>query len=352
MAFGAESANFHRDLKTETMNRKVTSQMKKILSVALPAILLMAGATSCQKYSEQRKGNTSTSGMTTVMCDNSFRNIMQQEIDVYEYCYPEASVIPYYVSEREALDSVLSLKSPLAVISRELTPEETKYLKERKKTARCQRIAVDAIALIVNPENPIDQLSKKEIGEILTGKVEKWGDLWPSDLGKIEVVFDDAQSSTVKYMRDSLTMGEEFGGNVYAQGSNQAVFEAVKNHKNAIGVIGVSWIASDLKTSVASIEERAQTSQSSDTTNIQFNDAIKVLKVNGNDSPIGYKPYQAYIFSGQYPLYRSIFMVCTSVSGTTAHGFFSFVTGVQGQKLIQMTGILPATVRPRMVSVN
>ena len=326
--------------------------MKKILSVALPAILLMAGATSCQKYSEQRKGNTSTSGMTTVMCDNSFRNIMQQEIDVYEYCYPEASVIPYYVSEREALDSVLSLKSPLAVISRELTPEETKYLKERKKTARCQRIAVDAIALIVNPENPIDQLSKKEIGEILTGKVEKWGDLWPSDLGKIEVVFDDAQSSTVKYMRDSLTMGEEFGGNVYAQGSNQAVFEAVKNHKNAIGVIGVSWIASDLKTSVASIEERAQTSQSSDTTNIQFNDAIKVLKVNGNDSPIGYKPYQAYIFSGQYPLYRSIFMVCTSVSGTTAHGFFSFVTGVQGQKLIQMTGILPATVRPRMVSVN
>ena len=114
----------------------------------------------------------------------------------------------------------------------------------------------------------------------------------------------------------------------------------------------MSWIASDLKTSAASIEERAQTSQSSDTTNIQFNDAIKVLKVNGNDSPIGYKPYQAYIFSGQYPLYRSIFMVCTSVSGTTAHGFFSFVTGVQGQKLIQMTGILPATVRPRMVSVN
>ncbi|MDE5573438.1 MAG: substrate-binding domain-containing protein, partial [Muribaculaceae bacterium] len=156
----------------------------------------------------------------------------------------------------------------------------------------------------------------------------------------------------VKYMRDSLTFGEEFGSNVYAQGSNQAVFEAVKTHKNAIGVIGVSWIASDLKTAAASVEERARTSQSSDTTNISFDEAIKVLKVNGNESPIGYKPYQAYIFSGQYPLYRSIFMVCTSVPGTTAHGFFSFVTGVQGQKLIQMTGILPATVRPRMVSVN
>ncbi|MDE5810122.1 MAG: substrate-binding domain-containing protein [Muribaculaceae bacterium] len=334
------------------LNTKAISEMKKILGIVVLAIALMTGATSCKKFSEQRKGNTSTSGLTTVMCDNSFKNIMQQEIDVYEYCYPEASVIPYYVSEREALDSVLSLKSPLAVISRELTPEETKYLKDRKKTARCQRIAVDAIALIVNPENPIEQLSKKEIGEILTGKVENWNDIWPSKLGKIDVVFDDAQSSTVKYMRDSLTHGEEFGSNVYAQGSNQAVFEAVKTHKNAIGVIGVSWIASDLKTAAASVEERARTSQSSDTTNISFNESIKVLKVNGNDSPVGYKPYQAYIFSGEYPLYRSIFMVCTSVPGTTAHGFFSFVTGVQGQKLIQMTGILPATVRPRMVSVN
>ncbi|MDE5573152.1 MAG: substrate-binding domain-containing protein, partial [Muribaculaceae bacterium] len=195
--------------------------MKKILGIVALVAVLLTGATSCKKFSEQRKGNTSTSGLTTVMCDNSFKNIMQQEIDVYEYCYPEASIIPYYVSEREALDSVLSLKSPLAVISRELTPEETKYLKDRKKSARCQRIAVDAIALIVNPENPVDQLSKKEIGEILTGKVENWNDIWPSKLGKIEVVFDDAQSSTVKYMRDSLTFGEEFGSNVYAQGSNQ-----------------------------------------------------------------------------------------------------------------------------------
>ena len=38
--------------------------------------------TSCQNYKEQRQGNTSTSGMTTLMCDNSFENIMQQEIDV------------------------------------------------------------------------------------------------------------------------------------------------------------------------------------------------------------------------------------------------------------------------------
>lgn len=318
----------------------------------LPAAVLLLGAVSCTKYSEQRKGNTSTSGLTTVMCDNSFENIIQQEIDVYEYCYPKASVIPYYLSEAQVLDSLTQLKSPLAVITRELTPAELKYFKDRKKTARCQRIAVDAIALIVNPENTVEILSKKEIGEILSGEVTQWDQLEPSKLGKIEVVFDHAGSSTVKYMRDSLLHGKEFGSNVFAQGTNQAVFEAVKKHKNAIGVIGVSWITADLKSPTKTIEQRAASAQASDTTALDFNTDIKVLKVRRDDSIEAYKPYQAYIFSGQYPLFRSIFMVCTSVPGTTAHGFFSFVTGAQGQKLIQMTGVLPATVRPRMVSVN
>ncbi len=248
--------------------------MKKLLFGVLPAVAMLLGVASCQKYSEQRKGNTSTSGLTTVMVDNSFENIMQQEIDVYEYCYPNASVIPYYLSEVQAMDSLMSMKSPLAVITRDLTKEEVKYFKDRKKTARSKRIAVDAIALIVNPENTIEILSKKEISEILTGEVTQWNQLEPSKLGEISVVFDNAGSSTVKYMRDSLMNGGEFGPNVYAQGSNNAVFEAVKNHKNAIGVIGVSWISSDLKSPSASIEERAARTQSSDTTDISFNTGI------------------------------------------------------------------------------
>lgn len=315
--------------------------------VALAATM----AVSCQKFSDQRKGNTSTSGLTTIYCDNSFENIIQQEIEVYEYCYPNASVIPYYVPEGAAIDSLLQLKTRLAVTACELTPEQIKYLKERKRTPRQQRIAVDAIALIVNPENTVDKLSKKEIGDILAGELTEWNQIEPSKLGKIEVVFDNAGSSTVRYMRDSLLNGREFGSNVYAQGSNPKVFEAVRDHKNAIGVIGVSWITKDLNHSSGSLREKVETSQSSDTTTLSFNQDIKVLSVY-DKSVIAYKPYQAYIFTGEYPLYRSIYMICASTSGTTSHGFYAFVTGVQGQKLIQMTGVLPALVRPRLVSLD
>lgn len=324
--------------------------IRSILLIVVASASMMFVA--CQKYADQRKGNTSTSGLTTVMCDNSFENIIQQEIDVYEYVYPDASVIPYYISENAAIDSLLQQKTRLAVISRPLTKEEEEYLRARKRNPRTQRIAVDAIALIVNPENTIEILSKQEIADILSGKVTDWNDIEPNKMGKINVVFDDAGSSTVKYMKDSLLLGKEFGTNVYAQGSNKAVFDAVKGSKNTIGVIGVSWISTDMKGVTRTIEETAKTSASSDTTTLDFDRDVKVLKVRRDDSIEAYKPYQYYIYTGDYPLYRSIYMVCASVSGTTAHGFFSFVTGFQGQKLIQMTGVLPATVQPRMVSVN
>ncbi|MDE6081340.1 MAG: substrate-binding domain-containing protein, partial [Muribaculaceae bacterium] len=133
--------------------------MKHLALKLFAAAALLTSATACQKYSEQREGNTSTSGLTTVMCDNSFENIIQQEIDVYEYCYPKASVIPYYIPENAAIDSLLQLKTRLAVITRELTKDEMDFLKGKKRNPRCQRIAVDAIALIVNNENPQDVIS-------------------------------------------------------------------------------------------------------------------------------------------------------------------------------------------------
>ena len=125
--------------------------------------------------------NTSTSGLTSLVCDDSFENIMNQEIGVFEYIYPNASVIPYYTNERDAVDSLIELKTKTIVIPRELTKQEKDYLKSKDRNARSCKIAVDAIALIVNPENPVEILSLNEIAEILSGSL-------PSRLGVLSTV--------------------------------------------------------------------------------------------------------------------------------------------------------------------
>lgn len=325
--------------------------MNRLLTASCAALALLA--CSCGKYSDKAKGVTSTSGTTIVACDESFENILQQEIGVFEYIYPDVSVLPYYVSEKAAVDSLMGLHVPTAVLARDLTAEERAYLEANKKKPKSKRIAVDAIALIVNPENTLEILSVKEIKEILSGQVTEWNQIEPSKLGKISVVFDNEGSSTVQYMKDSLLNGGKFGDNVFAQNTNHEVFEAVKKHKNAIGVIGVSWISADMNNAeTSSAEAMAKSLEVEDTVASTFDTSVKVLKVRRDDSIEAYQPYQAYIYDGSYPLFRSIYMVTTGVGGTPSHGFFSFVTGFQGQKIIMKTGILPATVHPRMVNVE
>lgn len=215
-----------------------------------------------------------------------------------------------------------------------------------------KKIAVDAVAVIVNPENPVENLSVADLKEILTGKLTEWRDVYPSNLGKIQVVFDHSGSSVAKYMTDSVLHGAPYASNVYSAETMKAVFEAVKNRKNAIGLVGVSWISADLKKADMTAEERIKNLEVDDTTATTFTDQVKVLGINRNNSTIAYKPYQAYIFDGSYPLYRSIYMINTGGAGTLANGFFAFVTSFRGQKLMMSTGVLPATVHHRMVSVD
>ena len=322
---------------------------KSLFTIALvSAVVAVSSVTGCRKAPT----NTSSSGLATIVCDESFENIMDQEIDVFEYnTKGKANIIPYYVSEKACVDSLLDLKTKTIVITRELTEKETEYLKGLKKNVRSIPIAVDAIALIVNPANPIGQLSMSEIADILTGRTTKWNELEPSPLGDIQVVFDNEGSSTVQYMRDSLMKGDKFAENVFAQNSNREVFNQVKARKNALGIIGVSWISADMRTRDLPREERIKSLSQQDTTVADFDVDIKVLRVRRDDSLRAYQPYQGYIYDGSYPLYRTVYMISTGVNGSLSHGFYSFVTGTIGQKTIQRTGILPARVQPRMVNM-
>lgn len=328
--------------------------MKKLLLILVSAVCVACILPACKGKGKKDspKGNTSTSGVVVMACDASFESVMEQEIEVFEYVYPHASILSYYTDENACIDSLLFGSARLAVVSHELSKEQTKFLKDKRHFAKTKKIAVDAIAVIVNPENPVENLSLNDLSEILSGKVTEWNDIYPSKLGKIQVIFDHNGSSIVKYVTDSLMNGAPFAPNVYSAESMRGVFDAVKERRNAIGLVGVSWISTDLKTSELTAGERVKTLEADDTTATTFTDEVKVMAIRRNNSPVAYKPYQAYIFDGSYPLYRPMYMINTGASGSLANGFFAFVTSFRGQKLMMSTGVLPATVHHRMVSVD
>ncbi len=299
--------------------------------------------------------STSTRGLARIMCDESFQNILEQEIAVFEYQYPEASIMPEYINEHDALDSLFNNRVDLIIISHDLTDAQKRSLKKIGRGYRTRMIAVDAIAVIVNKNNDIDELSMEDLKDIFTGKVKRWGEVFPTKLKNdtIKVMFDGSGTGVVHYMKDKFLNGGSFGPHVYAKNSSSEVFEAVEKYKNVIGFIGVSWITSDLKSAEVPIEQKYEDLKTKNEVSvIDFTDRIKVMPVRAEDKISGVKPYQAHINSGDYPLVRTIWAIDASYNGMLDHGFYTFLTGVIGQKIILQTGILPAAEPIRTVEVE
>ncbi len=321
-------------------------------------LAIMAGTAACTPV----KRGEYASGSATIFCDDGFKNILDEEIEVFEYSYPDASIIPFYVSEGEAVDSLMADATQAIISTKELTKEQIDYLKSKfKRVVRQNAIAVDAVALITNKKNPVDALSMTEISDIMNGKITKWSQLAGNDSTAIKVVFDHAESSTVSYLKEKfLPEGAKISDNVnaFAQDNNAAVFDVVKTDPNALGVVSVSCLGDDLsKAKSIPIDKRmADYQNENDTVATNLTTEVKILKVSNpteaNDySPVSYKPYQAYIYTGEYPLVRKIYMVSTASNSTVLHSFYVFVTGFVGQKIITKTGILPIHMNPRVVEV-
>lgn len=321
------------------------------IACAGAALMMGAAFTSCLKY--EKDPNTSTSGTATMVCDNSFENIFKQEVDVFEYQYPDAHILVRYATQAEAFDSLFSLNTRTIVASRDLTAHEKKALKAKYKqernanvTVRTSKIAVDAVAFIVNSENSVEKLTIDELSDILSGATDEWNEVQPSKLGKIKVILDKSGSSLADYLSDSLLQGQRLGPTVFAAGSVADVFKAVEENPDAMGVLGVSWITSDMDGADISRDDLAKSVLGDGPVEgATLTQRVKVLKLYRPGEARAYKPYQQYIFDGSYPLFRSVYMITTAPTSNVAGGFYSFVTGPIGQKIIMKTGILPARVR-------
>ena len=230
-----------------------------------------------------------------------------------------------------------------------------------KRIERQDPIAVDAVALIINKDNPVDALSMDEIKQIMNGEITKWSQLAANDTAAIKIVFDHAGSSTVGYLREKfLPEGKTISEvtNAYAQQNNSQVFDIVKNDPEALGVISVSWLGEDLSAAknIPVDVRNAQYQNENDTIRTNLTTEVKILKISNpteeNDfSAVAYAPYQAYIYSGDYPLVRKVYFISTASGSTVMNSFYQFVRGFVGQKIISKTGIRPYKMNPRVVQL-
>lgn len=337
--------------------------MKKISKFSCFILLSVAFAGMMSSCGKVERGGYAK-GAATIYCDDGFKNILQEEIDVFEYSYPGSSIIPSFVSEAEAVDALMGDTTDAVIVTHEFTQDQIKFIRDNyKKVVKQRCIAVDAVALIVNKDNPVNDISMEDLGKIMKGDITKWSQLALNDTTTIDIVFDNENSSTVMYMREKFLDNNKITANpklhVYAEKNNRQVFDVVKNKKNAIGIISVSWLGDSLEMAhKVPVQQRLEGyEKEQDVIAKELTTEVKVLGIQNpteqNDFTLTpYKPYQAYIATGEYPLYRKVYMVTTASSSTLMKSFYDFMTGFVGQKIIANTGILPYHMNPRVVELK
>jgi phosphate transport system substrate-binding protein len=298
-------------------------------------------AAGCHSTKKPTRTDTHTSGVAAITSDDCLGNIVQDCINVFEAENKNATLLPVFTSETEAINLLLHDSIRFAVIARNLTAAEIQTIKTRNKqlSPRVQKLAVDGIAIIVHKNNADTLISVKTLSEIMTGTTTSWQALNPvSKLGKIVVVFDDMNSSTVRYIRDSVCGGTALSDNLYSTGNNLATLDYVARTPNSMGIIGVNWI-----------------SNPHDTSQLSFNQKIRVVSLSRSHpatSANSYKPYPAYLHLREYPLTRNVYLALTDLRGTLPAGFAHFMLGERGQRIILKSGLVPATAPLRTIQIK
>ena len=259
------------------------------------------------------------------MADESFSPILNEELEVFHYQHLIDTLEVKYTNEQDAVKALMNLETWLVFTTRNFTEKEIKNLRDRKYAPRVIPIAYDGLALITNNANPDSCITIKDFKRILKGEALNWNDIYPqSRLGKIDVVFDNPLSSTVRWCVDSILGGQEFTNpNIGAVKTSAAVVEYVENKR--------------------------------DTTNITFKKNIQVMGVSRLDTATkanSWKPYQYYIYNGNYPMIRTIYALLNEPRSGLPSGFAHFCRLPKGQMIIHKSGLLPIQAAMNVREVN
>lgn len=300
--------------------------MKKPFLFAISFIVLF---TSCNNGQ-----NTNKTKVAEIYFEESFKPLFETSIDTYLSQNSNSDIKANYVSESEAFDAFINGKTSTICVTRDFTDAEKKSLLAKQNVeVRSAVFAIDAVALIIHPENTDTLMTVDRIKNIINGK----DTIWQGTNRRINVVFDNPNSANFIYLK-KLSEMSSLPVNVFAVNSNAEVINYVKENRNALGIIGVNWISDE-----------------EDPATLNFLDGINVVEVAKEAGGEYFKPFQAYIYDeyyskSGYPLVREAWLINKAGNTTVNSSFVNFMTGEKGQLIVQKSSLLPAKLAARMIN--
>ena len=214
--------------------------------------------------------------------------------------------------------SLISGTCDITMSSRNIKEKEIALAKQKGINPNEIKVALDGLAVVVNPANPVSKLTLDQLAGIFTGKISNWKEVGGKD-GKIVILSREVNSGTHVYFKEHVlrkndpNSKEEFAPSALMLSSSQAIADEVAQNSNAIGYYGMGYISSKQKPIMAAKDEKAE--------------------------------YEAStienVINGKYPISRPLFLYTNAEPQGLVRKFIDFCLSKEGQDIVLKTDFVP-----------
>ncbi|MBN1929474.1 MAG: phosphate ABC transporter substrate-binding protein [Chlorobiaceae bacterium] len=216
--------------------------------------------------------------------------------------------VPVTVSESGSGNGAKSLINgtcDIADMSRAMKPQELAAAKAKGIKPVAHVVALDGIAMVAHPSNPVRSLTKAQIADMYTGRVTNWRQVGGPNF-PVVVIQREANSGTQESFRDLVLQKRKVVRSAETQASNGAVKNRVSQTPGAIGFLGLGYLDS----------------------------SVKPVAVNN------VTPSSATVKNGTYPLSRPLYMYTNGQPSGMVAKFINLPKTPEGKRIIGELGFV------------
>jgi phosphate transport system substrate-binding protein len=299
-------------------------------------LFLFLSIMGCYRPEEE----TAIKGNLLISVSESLQPLIQKEADEFCQTYAEAHLTIKGATTRESIVYLLNDSLNIIISDRRLNAEEQQVAKNSDINLQEIRIAEDALAVLVNAGNGLENISGTSLKEVLTRKITVWNELPESkQTGPIALAITGRNSGAYELLENYFDIKDGISPSK-AFTTQDEVMSFVSAHPQAIGFISLACFKNPSNQPTATSAEPL---------------TVRTLAIAGTDS-VGqienYKLHQANIYYGKYPLHFPVYIYLHRDKSPLANGFTSFITSGRGQQIILAWGLVPATQPVRIIQLN
>ena len=234
--------------------------------------------------------------------------------------HPEVDIAVSGGGSGTGVKALISGTAEIAMSSRDIKEAEVEQARAAGVTLVEHTVAYDGIAVIVNPANPLKDISLQQLSDIYAGVVRNWSALRVSGLGEIQLISRDSASGTYEVFKEIVVTLEgseksrDYAPEALKQTSNQAILTLVSRTKGAIGYVGLGYV----------------------------DGSVTLLPVSAGKEGEAVFPAAEAVRDGSYPIARKLHLYTNGDPSGPTKEFLDWIKGNEGQAIVGELGFVPA----------